>query len=725
MRVIILASLLLPLASLLGAEPPSFRNDVMPVLFRGGCNTGTCHGSSRGRDGFHLSLFGYDPKGDLFRITQEMVGRRVNPAVPEASLLLLKATGKVPHTGGEIFTTKSEYYQTLLSWIEAGAPDDADDGAVPVEISLTPDRIVFDGMQGDVETTVTARYSDGSTRDVTSLSRFLTNNPGTATIDESGRVSSGGRGDTHVFAQFDRFTTGCEIVVLPRDSQFQWPNPPTNNYIDELVYERLKKLHLKPSELCDDETFLRRVYLDLTGLPPTVEQYREFIANPNRNVLIQQLLDSDGFARLWTGLWGESVRITGGGFIPLATDAKAARTYHRWIERQFRENRPFDEFVTDQIMARGSILTEGPAPFYTMMAQSTSFRPKEFAADFSQLMTGIRINCAECHNHPFDRWTMDDYYGFVSIFNGLQRKQGVQYRDFLVYNDPKTAPMRHLVDSRPMPATMLGAETAVLEDADKLRTLADWLTSPENPHFARNFANRVWGHFFARALVEPVDDIRVSNPPTNGPLLDGLEKRFTESGYDFKALCRDICESRVYQLSVRPNETNADDTRQFSRANHRRLRADVLMDTILAATEGQHQFRDKTLGLMAIELHPDSIGSSGDDFLNTFGRSNRNSICVCETSSEVTLSQPLSLMVGEMLNKAINEGPVIQQLLGAEKKAEEIVEELFIRALSRKPKTDELGALLELHAGDEAPDAQFYRDVFASLLSTSEFLFNH
>jgi hypothetical protein len=708
---------------------PSFRQDVMPIFFRAGCNAGSCHGASRGKDGFMLSLFGYDPKGDYFRITEEMAGRRVNVASPAESLLLLKATGGVPHTGGKRFAVDDPYYRTILSWIEAGAPDDASAVAVPVEIKLTPEAMVFQGRGEPVQSKVTARYSDGSERDVTKLALFLTNNPATVTIDADGLVKPVNRGDSHVFARFDRFTIGSEVIVLPEKSDTRWSNPPAANYIDTLVYDRLQKLQLLPSELCDDETFLRRIYLDLSGLPPTVDQYRKFMADTNpkkRDALVDELLAGDGFSRVWAGIWGEWVRLIASGYIPDATDAKAANTYAQWILKQFRANRPFNEFVADQIKGRGSNLNDAPANLYTMLVQDRAFKPKDFAANFSQLMTGIQMQCAECHNHPFDRWTMTDYYGNVSFFTGIRRKQGVQYRDFIVYNDPAAPPAKHLLDGRPVPATVLGGEAPVSAEVDRLEALAAWLTAPDNPHFAKNFANRVWAHFFFRGLVEPVDDMRISNPPTNGPLLDALAEKFASSGFDLRALVRDICVSRTYQLSIHPNATNADDRRQFSRRVLRRARADILLDTIVAATGGSHSFRSWPQGTMAIEYHPRaSAPTAGDPFLAIFGRSKRGSICACETRSEVTISQTLHLLVGDTMQKNVDNGPVIPELMKQGKSPEEIIEELYIRALTRKPKPEELKALLALVPDDGKPDAQFYKDLFSSLFNSSEFLFNH
>lgn len=705
---------------------PSFRNDVMPVLFRGGCNAGTCHGSSRGKDGFMLSLFGYDPKGDYHRITQELPGRRINTASPKKSLLLLKATGQVTHTGGELFSEDSAYYHTLLKWISAGAPDDATQVPEPVEIQLEPDNFVFSKESQPVQTKVTARYSDGTTRDVTHLARYFSNNPDTAKIDQDGEVTPTGRGDTSVFAQFSRFTTGSEVIVLPGDSDFTWSQPVARNYIDDKVYGRLEKLHIQPSGICDDETFLRRAYLDLVGHQPTVSEFRKFIhdkSKDKRAKLIKELIASEDFAEVWAALWGESLRIIGGNYTPLATDVKAADAYYRWIRQSFMENRPISEFVSEQITATGSNLTNGPTNLYTMLVNSPKFTPKAFAADFSQLFLGVQIQCAECHNHPFDRWTMDDYYQFVSFFTGIERRLGAEPREYFIYNDIKARPALHLVDKRPMPARVLGGEEDAPLGTDQRETLAKWLTSINNKIFARNIANRIWARFFARGLVEPVDDMRISNPPTNGPLMDALVERLTATNYDLRALVSDICNSYTYQRAAEPNETNRLDTRQFSRAQLRRLRADILLDSILVATEAERTFKDFPPGTRAMEFYPRNVYEGAvDPFLATFGRSPRTSICSCETRTEPNLSQVLHLTVGDTVRESVRKGGVVERLLEEGKSGEALVEELFIRALSRKPSEEEVEGLLALVP--EKNPALAYQDIFCALLQSTEFSFN-
>lgn len=713
-------------------ESFSFRRDVMPVFFRAGCNAGTCHGSARGKDGFMLSLFGYDSRGDYFRIVNEMIGRRINVAVPEQSLLLKKAIGAVPHTGGELFTSDSDYYKTLLRWIELGAPDDTDDVASTVGIELSTKRFIFEETAKQDEVKVTAIYDDGSRRNVTHLARFHSNNSSIATIDEQGLVTAQGPGDTHVFARFSRFTAGVETIVLPPAENFHWPSPKKNNYIDELVLDRLQKLRIAPSELCDDETFLRRVTLDLVARPPTVEEYHDFMEDPTpekRALKIEQLLQNNAFADFWTARWSEQLRIIGGNYAPQGTHIKAANAFQEWIRRQIRSGRPLNEMVNDMVISSGSNLQNGPVNLYTMLVHAPRLDPKAFAADFSQLFLGIQIQCAECHNHPFDRWTMDDYYGFVSFFSGVRRKPGVETREQRIYYDPKAAPARHLVDQRPMPAKVLGALQPVQTGGDPRRALATWLTSPENEHFSRNLANRIWAQLFGRGVIEPVDDIRVSNPPVNAPLMDALAKRLVATNFDLRSLVRDICNSRVYQLSSQPSASNKLDTRQFSRSYLRRLRADVLIDSFVAVTGMERGFNGWQNGTKAIDFYPHMGGDTaragcGDTFLETFGRSSRKSVSSTETKLEPTLSQILHLMIGNTIEPRLGANGRLKTIVETSDSPQTALERLFILALSRKPTESEATELRTL-IGAATSDESVYQDIFWSLLNSTEFSFNH
>ncbi len=716
------------------AEPPSFRSDIMPILFRTGCNVGTCHGSARGKDGFMLSLFGYDPKGDYERIVNEMIGRRVNTAVPEQSLFLLKATGDVDHTGGERFTRDSVYYRTILNWIAAGAPDDAGPVAEVVGLTLSKEQFVFQKPGSQDELRVSAQMSDGSVRDVTPLAKFFSNNDSVVKIDANGRLRAAAPGESNVFAQFSRFTVGAEVIVLAQDNQFTWPNPTANNYIDRLVFDRLQKLRIAPSDLCDDETFLRRVTLDLVARPPTPQEYRDFMADKSSDKRLRKidaLLATDDFADFWTALWAEQLRIKGGNYGPDMTFIKAADVFYEWIRQQMRSDRPLNEFVADMVTASGSNITNGPVNLYTMLVHKPRLNPKEFAADFSQVFLGVQIQCAECHNHPFDRWTMSDYYSFTSFFTGVVRKPGAEVRDVRIFFNTKADPAKHLVDGRPMPARVLGGIEPVPSGGDPRKSLAAWLTSPENEMFSRNLANRIWAHYFGRGIIEPVDDVRASNPPANGPLLDALSEQLVKSGFNLRSLVRDICNSRVYQLSSKPNKSNALDVRQFSHAHLRRLRADVLLDSFVSVSGVKASLPDFPDSTRAIDFYPRTPGATegplyGSEFFETFGRSPRMTICACSTKREPTLSQALNLIVGDIVRQRTNANGAIPKMLRAQPTPapETVIEELFIRALCRRPTPSETAQLRAI-VGEQVKDPPVYEDIFWGLLNSTEFSFNY
>ncbi len=739
-NVAIIAGLMLALPPAYGDEPaaaapapavqaaPSFRRDVMPIFFRAGCNAGTCHGSARGKDGYMLSLFGYDAAGDYRRTVEELPGRRVNTAVPEESLLLLKAIGAVPHTGGKRFERDSDLAKTLLAWIEAGAADDV--GSVPdvVGIAASQPSIVFDTVGGEQSLRVTASYADGSTRDVTPLVLFGTNNPSVAEIDDQGRVTAKGPGDTTVFARFNRFTVPAELIVLPPADGFAWPNPPEHNFIDGLVFARLEKLRIAPSDLCDDETFLRRVTLDLAARPPTVEEYTAFMADAaadKRSRKIDALLASDDFTDYTTALWGELFRVKSTDYTGRGDSHKPANAFFAWLREQVAADRPFDEVVADMTTAVGSTNTDGQTGLYTMLIKEYKLDPKVLAADYSQLFLGVRMQCAECHNHPFDRWTMDDYYGLVSFFSCVKRKPGSDARDRRVIYDPAAGPAKHLLDERPVPAKLLGAVEPVGGEGDPRRALAAWIRDPANELFNRNIANRLWAHLLGIGIVDPVDDFRATNPPANGPLLDALAARFAEHGRRLRPLVRDICNSRVYQLSVEPTPSNAADLRQFSHARVRRLRADVLLDSIVAITGVPRSLPRFPTGTKAIS-YTNRVPYSGDYVLDTFGQSARGSVCACDTRTEPSLSQVMHLLVGDTVGPRVHTAAtsgVLKQIIADHSTPEGVVEAIFIRVLSRRPTSTEMEAMLALVANNQAPAV--YEDMFAGLLASNEFLFNH
>jgi len=705
-------------------RPISFRLDVMPVLFRAGCNSGGCHGAAIGKDGFHLSLFGYDPAGDYYRLTQQIPGRRLDLAVPEQSLLLLKAIGAVPHSGGRRFKPDTEYYNTLLQWIRAGAPDDSANVPQVTGLSLVPEKFVFTGKEKEKRKPleVVAKYSDGSTRVVNNLALYLTNNKNTADIDDKGVVSPGKRGDTFVFARFAKFTIGAEITVLP-PGKFKWPKIAGYNYIDGLIDDKLKNLRIIPSALAGDEVFLRRAYFDLIGMPPKPEEYYSFLKDKSRTkraALVDELLDRPEFADLWAAKWAETLKVRSDNNSAFGTDRKAAYEYYEWIHDQMRRNVPLDQFVRAQVDGTGSNLTNPAVNLYTMLPQG-QYDPKAVAQDVAQVFTGMRVQCAQCHNHPFDRWTQDDYYGFVSFFTGVKRKVASEAREFYIYDDPNAAPAKHLLDGHPVPARFLGGDAPDVKGKDPRAALAEWLTSKDNSWFRENLANRIWAQFFGRGIVDPVDDVRISNPPSNRELLQALGRKLAEYNFDAKKLIRDICNSRTYQLSEVPNETNRDDADQFSRAHLRRLRADVLLDAIAGVTGTPTAFGQMPGGLRAVQLD-EGNRISNNYFLKTFGLCSRESVSASETRLEPTLAQALHLVNGDTVETKISRSTVVSTLLAAKKPAAEILDEMFIRTLSRKPSETEKKKLMPLLTSN---DRKAYDDVFWALLNSTEFEFNH
>jgi hypothetical protein len=712
---------------------PSFRLDVEPVLMRAGCNTGACHGSARGQDGFRLSLFGFDPAGDYYRITREYPGRRIDLVEPEKSLLLEKSIGAVTHTGGELFKKGSVYYNTIRDWIAAGAKDDAPGTPEVTGIKLTPEKISVrkSTKAPTLKTKVTASYSDGSERDVTHLALFMSNNDSVATIDKNGVAKAGNSGGAFVFARYAKFTVGSEMIVLPENPTFAWPeDAKPNNYVDETVFARLKQLQIQPSALAGDEVFLRRASLDLTGLPPDEALTREFLADQSpdkRARVIDRFLASSEFTDLWTMKWAEILQIRVNANNPdYGRSRKAVYKYYHWLRDQIAQNRPFNQIVKELVVSNGSNLDTPQANFYTT-AVGNKRTALERAEDVAQLFLGSRIQCAQCHNHPFDRWTMDDYFGFTAFFTGVESKRGATTAEVFVFNRNEKASIDHPVDGRAMKPRFLGGDQPALNGADPRVALAEWLTSPDNLPFANSLANRAWNHFFGRGIIEPVDDARISNPPSNAALLDGLSQRLIKSNFNIRQLVRDICNSRTYQLSSTVNETNAMDDRCFSRAYVRRLQAEVLLDTIGKVTGSPTTFGGQITGTRAVQIFDG--GAEKDVFLKNFGASKRETVCACEVRMEPTLTQTLALINGEQLERGMQRSPFLQEINLPEITPEQAVERIYMRALSRQPSAPEVSNLTGSAAGLNWKEAsvrkQFLEDVLWSVMNTTEFSFNH
>ena len=699
------------------SRPVSFRLDVMPVFMKHGCNNGSCHGAAKGKDGFNLSLFGFDPAGDYYRLTRAIIGRRVDLAVPEKSLLLEKTTAAVPHTGGKLFDTEHDDYKTLLRWLKAGALDDAAETAVPTGLELLPSKIVFSAKDQTQKIVVLAKYSDGSVRDVTRLALYMTNNEAIAAIGKDGAVKAGGRGGAFVFARFGKYTVGSEAIVLPTDDQFVWPNPQERNYIDTLVFDKLRKLHLAPSELATDEAFLRRVYLDLVGLPPSREEHDAFVADKDakkREKLIDALIERPEFVDMWTMKWGELLRVRAYNQNPAyGRDAKAMFTYAAWIKEQMASNRPLNEFAAELLVGAGSNFKSPPSNLYTAAERLT---PEKTAEDIAQVFLGIRIQCSQCHNHPFDRWTLDDYYGFSAFFAGLNLKRGIEGREVVVANNNASNTVAHPVDGRRMKPKFLGGDAPEVEGQDPRKSLATWLTAPENSQFSQTMANVIWSHFFGRGIVEPVDDVRISNPPSNKELLEELGKKLAEYKFDKKKLVRDICNSRTYQLSASTNATNELEESYFSHSYVRRLRAEVLLDSITRITGTEDRFAQSPPGTRAVQIH---TGEVTNYFLTTFGRAPRETPCSCEVNREANLSQALHLVNGDTISTKIAQGKLISGLLADKKTPEQVIEEMYLRTLGRKPTESESKRLSDI-VRRETSDTNRLRAYAESQLKTDQ-----
>jgi Protein of unknown function (DUF1549)/Protein of unknown function (DUF1553) len=696
-------------------EPISFNHDVMPIFTKAGCNTGACHGTSRGKDGFHLSLFGFDPDGDYYRLTREQIGRRINLALPQDSLIMQKGLGTVQHTGGVRFTTNSPLYRTLMAWLNSGAPQDATNVSKLTGIEIYPKSAVMEGSNALQRFIVRGHYSDGVDRDVTPLTVFISNNDGSAKVGEDGTVTAGQRGEAFIQARFGAYNVGAQIIVIPKDLPYQWPSVPTNNYVDDAVYAKLKKMRLTPSGLCDDATFLRRASLDITGQLPAADEVGKFINDPTTNKrekLVDELLDRKEFTELWVMKWAELLEIRSHDN---AVYPKTAFVYYQWLREQMLAGLSFDRIVQNLLTGSGSTLREPPANYFEMEPDS-----QKLAENTAQVFLGMRIQCAQCHNHPFDRWTLNDYYGFTAFFAQVGRKAGDDPRESVIFDKPD-GDVKHPVTGAVVRPKFLGGDVPQITNATRREVLAKWLTSSNNPYFAKNVANVIWSQFMGRGIIEPVDDVRISNPASNPELLDALGAKLVAYQYDFKKLARDICLSRTYQLDTRANDNNGSDQRNFAKASIRRIRAEVLLDCISEVTATKDKFAGLPRGATAVEI-PD--GNTQDYFLTTFGRATRTTVCSCDVKVDPNLSQALDLLNGDTVQNKIDQGAVVKTLLKRGDTPNQVISDLYLRCLGRQPTSDEL-AKLNSFLKPDAKSEQILNDVFWSLLNAKEFVFNH
>lgn len=692
----------------------SFRNDVLPLLTKTGCNSGKCHGSASGKDGFRLSLYGFDPVGDHYRITRELGGRRLNLSQPDNCLLVNKATGEVPHTGGGPMQIGDANYVKLVRWISKGAAPDPESMPLPVGIEVFPKKVVLLAGSETHDMIVTARYSDGSTRDVTDAAVFLSNNEAAAAVSEGGEIKPLGPGSAFVLARFDQFTSGTDIVVRSLKSYPGLDFRP-NNYVDTLAEARWQDLHVLPSEVCSDEVFLRRIYLDTIGKLPTPKELKEFSADPSkdkRSAIIEELVGSDDFLDMWIMQLGELLQIRRANGL----SEKGLSLYDGWLREQVHAGVSVDKLIRQLIPASGSTF-ENPATSY----YQTETTPQLLAENIAQAFLGTRIQCAQCHNHPFDRWTMDDYYGFAAFVSQVGYKQAKDPREVTVY-DLGEGSLEHPVAGRVVKPKFLGGKVASEDElgGDYRKALAEWLTE-NNGAFANNIANVMWAHFMGKGIVNPVDDVRVSNPPSNPELLNALGAKLMEYDFDVRKLAVDICSSKTYQLSTQKTDWNKWDDRNFSHASIRRLRAEVLLDCINQVTNSSDSLTGLPLGGRAIQI-PD--GRTNNYFLTTFGRSDRATPCSCEVSTAPTLSQALHLLNGENTTRKISGGKVIESLFEQGKDSLEVARSLYEMCYSRQPTAEE-AAVIKKRLSENRDSKAALEDLFWALLNSNEFLFNH
>jgi len=700
----------------------SFRLDVMPVFLRGGCNAGGCHGAARGKDGFRLSLFGMDPAGDYTRLTREMIGRRINLAIPEESTLIEKSIGAVPHTGNKVFEADSTYNRTLLEWIAKGAHDDAPDVATVTGIEVFPKQIVLEGSAATQQITVRATYSDGTDRDVTNLALFMSNNDPVAKVSKQGVVTSAERGAAFMLARFDVYSVTAQVVVIPKDLVYTRPQAESYNYVDTAVNERLHRLRIAPSGLCTDEEYVRRVYIDVVGLYPKPDEVLAFLADKRpdkRSQLVDVLLQRKEFTELWVMKWSELLQIRSGinGGNNQPPFYKNSLLYYNWLADRIGQNQPLNEVVVDLLSANGGTVSNPPVNFY-----QTELDKLKLSENVAQVFMGMRIQCAQCHNHPFDRWTMSDYYGFNAFFAQIGRKNTDDPQEVIIYNNKNGESQHFLTKANVKPKFLGGEEPDLKPGDDRRKALAEWIASPRNPWFARNISNIVWAHFLGVGVVDPVDDVRVSNPPSNPDLLDQLAQHLTDYKYDVRKLVKDVVSSAAYQRSSKTNPSNGGDKLNFARAQVRRVRAEVLLDAISQITETPNKFQGLPIGARAVQI---ADGAVSNYFLTTFGRAKRESVASSEVKTDPNLSQALHLMNGDAINDRIRRGRVVERLIADGKSNDVIVTDLFMRVFGRHPLAAEKAAVLKALASDPANRQAVLEDAFWALLNSKEFVFTH
>jgi hypothetical protein len=694
----------------------SFRRDVIPGLSQAGCNMGACHGTPTGKGGLKLSLRGYLPDQDYQTLSRDSGGRRVNTLAADTSLMLTKPLGLIPHEGGLRLIRGSKTYEFLHDWIAEGAKDDPD-APVALRLEIVPGARVLNAPARSQQIVVLVHLADGTTRDVTPICYYDTSSPEIATVDPDGHVVFKNRGEVAIIAHYLDLVANIRLTHLVDVPAFRAVEVPQDNLIDRAVFAKLNRMRISPSEPCTDAEFLRRVTLDATGVLPTPAEVEAFLADPSpmaarRAQVIDRLMNRPEFYDFWTLKFADILRSNG-----RLIQSKGTYVFNRWIREQLERDTPMDEFVRSLLTADGSAMRNPAANYYRI-----SRDPENSVETTAQLFLGVRIQCAKCHNHPFERWTQDDYYGFAAFFSRVKQKNGPLPDDEVIFTVSQGEVRQPRTGKVMKPKALGGPTFDDAPQADRRDALASWLTGAENPFFARSLVNRIWFHLVGRGIVEPVDDFRDSNPASNDELLDGLTAEFVRGGFNLKPLIRSILNSRTYQLAARTNELNSEDTLYFSHAYTKLLPAEVLLDAISTVTGTVTPFDGLPRGARATQI-PD--GKMENPFLKTFGRPARELACECERESDSNLSQALQLIGGATVNgKLRDDQGRMAQLAQSSKTPEQISRELYLVALAREPSSTELEAAVK-HLTGAADRRQAVEDLGWVLINSKEFLFRH
>lgn len=694
----------------------SFTNDILPMLTRHGCNSGNCHGKAVGQNGFKLSLFGFDPRQDHAAIVHEALGRRVSPGAPDDSLLLLKATSKLAHGGGQRFNSSSLAYRRLRQWIDKGAPWGPATEPTDVKLEVTPAELIVQ-TAAEQPLRVIVHYSDGATRDVTTWARFDCQQPELLTVSPDGLVKTSGRsGEGVVMVRYQNSVGMAKFFSLtaPAKAAEAYAAFKPKNFIDEIVLAKWKKLHLTPSGPASDVEFLRRVFIDALGTLPTSQEVREFLADSSpekRDTLVDRVLVREEFFDLWAHRLGDVFRNRSGD----ANGNANSVAFAKWIRQSLVENKPYDQFARDILAVSGKRKDQPQMDWYRW-----AINPENRVEDTAQAFLGKRVSCANCHDHPFENIRQTDYWQFAAFF---ARMKSVTYGNVEELGLLDAGETKHPRTEQPLkPKAFGGPEFDYVKGEDPRLKLVDWLTAPDNPFFAQAITNRIWGHLLGVGLVHPVDDMRTTNPPSNPGLLDALAREFVAHKFDLKWLIQTILKSQVYGLSSTPSGDNAADTRNYARYYSRRMHPHVLLDAIGSATGVPTKFDNFPDVKKAIQL-PNETGRN--DFLEIFGRSQRVTPCECETSVAPNLSQVLYLLNSEELERRLaDKAGVVTELDKSGKPPREVLDELFLRTFSRLPRDSEAQAgVTQLEKPENRRAA--IEDLLWTLLNSKEFLFNH